>query len=413
MGGVWRGVTPAGDPAWVVAEYSTVKALLADRRLGRTHPDPGTAARYSESVIFGPPLQETPTSAAEHQRMRKLLGPWFSARNLEQLRPRVRELVVGLLDQLAAREPPVDFHQAVSFPLPALVICELLGVPYEDQDAFRGWSEDTANMTDQARSIAGYQQLANYISGLIVAKLDAPSNDVLSSLGAAHRADPEGFPLVEAAQMGGGLLFAGHETTVASIDTGILLLAQNPEQRDALRRAPEQIPAAVEEILRSALPLPAPPDSAPSIEGGSDNAVSGSRGAVGRSEDAAGDDAVGADAPRARGLPRWAKSPIDVDGVTIAAGDLVVLDLQRANDDREVTRDRPGFDVTRQPNPHVTFGHGPYFCIGAPLARLELQVLFTELLTRFPNLTVAVPRGELKARTTQFTGGVESLPATW
>jgi cytochrome P450 len=308
-----------------------------------------------------------------------LLGPYFSARTLETFRPHVRELVTGLLDDLAERDRPADFHEVISFPLPALVICELLGIPPEDRDRFRGWSEDTANMTDQARSVAGYGALAEYIGGLLVQKLESPADDLLSSLAAAHRDDPDEFPLAAAAQMGGGVLFAGHETTVTAIDTGILQLSLHPEQRDALRTDPATIPAAVEEVLRSSLPLP---------------------GNTARDE-------------KAFGLPRWANADIDLPDATIAAGDLVVLALSEANEDPEVVGDAPGFRADRQHNPHVAFGHGPYFCIGAPLARLELQVLFAELFTRFPHLSVAVPPAELTVRANQFTGGVDSLPVTW
>ncbi len=374
-----RTVTPAGDPAWLVSDYPTVKALLPDPRLGRTHPDPSTAPRYSESVVFGPPAPETPTSGADHKRMRKLLGPWFSARRLEQFRPRVEELVTAVLDDLAERDRPTDFHAVVSFPLPALVICELLGVPPEDRDRFRGWSEDTADMIDPGRSVAGYAALAEYIGGLLAQRLERPSDDLLSSLAAAHLEDPEGFPLAVAAQLGGGVLFAGHETTVTAIDTGILQFSMHPEQQQALRADPSLVPAAVEEILRSSMPLPG-------------NTVR--------------DD-------EAFGLPRWANAPIDLPEATIAAGDLVVLQLSEANEDPAVVGTDEGFVSTRQPNPHVAFGHGPYFCIGAPLARLELQVLFSQLYRRFPHLAVAVPAEALTARPNQFTGGIEALPVTW
>ncbi|MFF1818763.1 cytochrome P450 [Kribbella sp. NPDC058245] len=374
-----RTVTPAGDPAWLVSDYPTVKALLPDPRLGRTHPDPSIAPRYSESVVFGPPAPETPSSGADHKRMRKLLGPWFSARRLEQFRPRVEELVTAVLDDLALRDRPTDFHEVVSFPLPALVICELLGVPPEDRERFRSWSEDTADMIDPGRSVAGYAALAEYIGGLLVQRLEHPSDDLLSSLAAAHLEDPEGLSLEAAAQLGGGVLFAGHETTVTAIDTGILQFSLHPEQQQALRVDPSLVPAAVEEILRSSMPIPG---------------------------NTARDD-------EAFGLPRWANAPIDLPDATIAAGDLVVLQLAEANDDPVVVGATNGFVSTRQPNPHVAFGHGPYFCIGAPLARLELQVLFSQLYRRFPHLSVAVPAEALKARPNQFTGGIEALPVTW
>ena len=374
-----RTTTSAGDPAWLISDYDTVRRLLADPRLGRSHPDPGAASRYSESVIFGRPQPASPTEAADHARMRRLLAPWFAARRLEMLRPRVQQLVNELLDELAGGGAPADLHEVVSFPLPALVICELLGVPYADRDDFRRWSDEAADMTYQARSFGGFTTLWQYISGLVAAKLDDPGDDLLSALVAEHRADRDGFGLDQAAQLGAGLLFAGHETTVTAIDTGVVLLATHPEQRDALRHDPSLVPTAVEEILRASLPsLQSPAGSG-----------------------------------RGHGLPRWANADLDVDGVIIPAGDLVLLGLQQANQDERLVGDRPGVDLSRRPNPHLTFGHGPHFCIGAPLARLELQVLFGTLLDRFPTLTIAVPVEQLQPRTDLLTGGLAALPVTW
>jgi cytochrome P450 len=370
--------TPAGDPAWLVTDYDLVRRLLADPRLGRDHPDPPAAPRYSESALFGRPQPVSPTAAADHARMRRLLTPWFSARRLDALRPRVRELVGGLLDELATAGPPADLHEAVSFPLPALVICELLGVPYADRADFRRWSDEAADMTDQQRSYAGLGALFGYLSELVAAKLDDPGEDVLSGLIEAHRADPHDLPLDAVAQLGAGLLFAGHETTVAAIDKGVVLLATNPDQRAALRADPALVEPAVEEILRSDIPT-RPPGPA-----GTDT-----------------------------GLARWASAEIDLGAVRIAAGDLVLLGLHQANESSRVVGERPGFTVDRRPNPHVTFGYGARFCIGAPLARLELRELFGALLQRFPGLDLAVPVADLRPRTGRLTGGLQELPVTW
>ena len=370
--------TPAGDPAWLVTDYDLVRTLLADPRLGRAHPDPEHAPRYSASVLFGRPQPVSPTAAADHARMRRLLSPWFSARRLEALRPRVRELVAGLLDGLAASGPPVDFHEAVSFPLPALVICELLGVPYADRADFRRWSDEAADMTDEERSFAGLAALFGYLSRLVEAKLDDPGEDVLSGLVAAHRADPDDLPLSAVAQLGAGLLFAGHETTVAAIDKGVVLLAGNPAQRAALRADPGLVESTVEEILRSDSPTrPAAP------------------------------------AGTSTGLARWASADIELPGLRIAAGELVLLGLHDANRSVRVVGERPGFAVDRRPNPHVTFGFGAHFCLGAPLARLELRELFDALLARFPAIDLAVPVAELRPRADRLAGGLEELPVTW
>lgn len=372
---VQRVTTPAKDPAWRISGYDTVRRLLTDPRLGRTHADPDRAPRYSGSAIFGRPQPALPTEREDHARMRRLLGPSFSARRLAILRDRVQQMVDGLLDGMSARVPPVNFHEAVSFPLPALVICELLGVPYEDREDFRRWSDDAADMADEARSMAGLGALWRYMQQLIERKRGEPADDVLSELLAAHERDPASLPTEQVAQLAAGLLFAGHETTVAAIDKGVLLLT-DPEQREALRRDPALVAGAVEELLR--LPVPVPePDTVP-----------------------------------ATGLPRWANADIDVDGTTIRAGELLLLDLQGANLDPQRFAAPESCDPARADNAHLTFGHGPYFCLGAPLARIELQVLFGSLFHRFPTLRVAVPVEQLRHRPL-LTGGLAELPVTW
>lgn len=370
--------TPAGDPAWLVTGYDTVKGLLTDPRLGRSHAEPEKAARFSDAAIFGGPMGGSPsTERSEHAQMRGLLTPAFSARRMASLRPRVQELVDGLLDALGQRTPPVDFHEAISFPLPALVICELLAVPYEDREEFRRWSDEAADMTDGARSRAGLARLHDYMRGLIQRKRSLPAEDVLSDLLAVQRIAPDRFTDNHVVELAAGLLFAGHETTVAAIDKGVLLLLTNPVALEALQRDPTLVPRVVEEILR--VPNPVETARASSL----------------------------------RGLPRYANAEVEVGGVTIQAGDLVLLDLQSANVDDRIFPTPEAFDVTREAIAHLTFGHGPHYCIGAPLARIELQTLFGTLLQRFPTLRLAVPSDELRLRSHLLTGGLTELPLTW
>jgi len=395
---VHRVTSPAGDPAWRVRGYETIRHLLTDPRLGRSHPDPEHASRYSEAVMFGRPMASSAHEQEEHAAMRRLLTPSFSARRLALLRPRVQALVDDLLEAMGRMSPPVDAHEAIAFPLPALVICDLLGVPAADREDFRRWSDDAADMTDAARSMAGWKALWRYMRELIARKQQQPGEDVLSDLIAAHSAREEAVqPLDTAgidsasqiAPLAAGLLFAGHETTVAAIDKGIVLLLTNPTQREALQRDPTLVPSGVEEILRHPLPVPAPEMS--------------------RTPGAPGTSGSG----RADGLPRYANADIELAGVTIRAGDLVLLDLQDANLDCRRFPMPEAFDIARADNPHVTFGHGPYYCIGAPLARLELQALFGTLLQRFPTLRLAVPVEQLHLRSHLLTGGLSALPITW
>ncbi|MGH4001404.1 MAG: cytochrome P450 [Pseudonocardiaceae bacterium] len=373
-----RVTTPAGDPAWLVTGYDDVKALLSDPRLGRSHADPERAARISQSAIFGGPMGDHPsTEAAEHARTRRLLAPAFSARRMARLRPRVTAIIADLLEALASQTRPADFHEAVSFPLPALVICELLGVPYADRADFRRWSDDAAHLTDAARSQAGLMRLWQYMRELVDRKRTEPGDDVISDLVAAAAADPE-LTVDGIAMLSAGLLFAGHETTVTAIDRGVTLLLIHPEQADALRHDPALIEPAVEEILRSWLPM----------------RTSGANEQV-------------------AGLPRYANTDFTFGGVTIQTGELVMLGLRQANLDEQLFPEPDRFDVQRARHPHLTFGHGPRFCVGAPLARIELQTLFAALLDRFPTMRLAVPVESLRGRDEVLTGGLVELPVTW
>jgi pentalenolactone synthase len=372
-----RVTTPAGDPAWLVTGYDDVKALLSDPRLGRSHADPEHAARVSQSAIFGGPMGHPSTEAAEHARTRRLLAPAFSARRMARLRPRVTAIIADLLEAMANQTRPVDFHEAVSFPLPALVICELLGVPYADREDFRRWSDDAAHLTDAARSQAGLMQLWQYMRALVDRKQTEPGDDVISDLVAAAAADPE-LTADGIAMLSAGLLFAGHETTVTAIDRGLTLLLVHPDQADALRQDPTLIEPTVEEILRSWLPM----------------RTSGANEQV-------------------AGLPRYANTDFTFGGVTIQTGELVMLGLRQANLNEQLFPEPDRFDVHRTRNPHLTFGHGPRFCVGAPLARIELQTLFPAVLDRFPTMRLAVPVELLRGRDELLTGGLVELPVTW
>ena len=371
---VRRVTTPAGDPAWLVTSYQTVKQLLNDPRLGRSHPDPARAARYTDSVILGQPQGSFETERADHAQMRALLTRSFSARRMEMLRPRVQELVDGLFDDLLRTQPPKDFHAAVSFPLPVLVICQLLGVPFDDREQFRRWSDDAANMTDAQRSRTAWAQLVTYMLQLLGRKREQPAEDVLSDLLAAQAYSGGRLTDDGVAQLSAGLLFAGHETTVSAIDRGVLLLSTHPDQLRALQADPSLISTAVEEVLRA-------PDPA--------------------------------DAPRETGLPRYANADIDVDGETIAAGDLVLLALHEANVDASVFDEPREFDVHRSVNPHMTFGHGAHYCIGAPLARIELQAVLGTLVQRMPSVRLAVHIEQLRPKSQLLTGGLAELPVSW
>jgi len=363
-GVVHRVRTAVGDQAWLVTGYEEARRLLADERLGRSHPDPAKAARLGASVLFGGPMGNYDTEQADNARLRSLLQPHFSPKRMRALRPRVDELTAGLLNDLAGHGPPADLHQALALPLPIQVICELLGVPYADREQFRAWSEAVGDVRDRARSEQGLGELFGYGQQLVARKREQPGDDFISRLCA------EGLGDDEIAMLSMGLLFAGHETTVAAIGMGALCLLANPGQQQALIDDLGQITSAVEEILR-----------APGRGGG--------------------------------GIPRYARTDLQIGEVTVRAGELVLLDNRAANHDPAVFPGPDRFDITRQGPAHLAFGHGAHYCLGAPLARIELQAVFSQLLARFPKMRLAVPVGQLRVRSGTLTGGLTKLPVEW
>ncbi|WP_308216049.1 cytochrome P450 [Pseudonocardia humida] len=357
--------TAVGDDAWLVTGYAEVRRLLDDERLGRSHPDPGSAARAGESALFGGPLGDFATERADHARMRSLLRPHFSPRRMRDLRARVEELTERLLDELAEQGPSADLVAALALPLPIAVICELLGVPFGDRTRFRAWTQAAADVRDRGRSERGLAELFGYGLELVARKRRDPADDVLSRLVAT-----EGVEDAEAAGLGMALLFAGHETTVVAIGLGATALLSDPAQWRALHEDPQRVAPVVEEVLRT-------------------QSVGGN------------------------GVPRYARTDLDIAGTTVRAGELVLLDIGAANHDAEVFADPDRFDATRRAAAHVAFGHGERYCLGAPLARIELQVVLGGLAARFPTMRLAVGLDELRIHTGALTGGLVELPVTW
>ncbi|MEN3534587.1 cytochrome P450 [Microbispora sp. ZYX-F-249] len=357
--------TAMGDEAWLVTGYAEIRQVFGDDRFGRSHPDPPSAARLSNNALLGGPTGDYATERSVHTRMRRLLSPAFSARRMRSLSDRVGALTGRLLDRLAEQGPPADLHAGLSLPLPIQVICELLGVPYEDRDRFRAMAEAMTDLRHPERSAAAQVEMNTYTYEIVKAKRDHPAEDVYSDL--ANAALPED----DVARIAGGLLFAGHETTVNQIDYGVLLFLRNPAQRDALRSDPSLLDGAVEEIMRVA-------------------------------------------SPSEHGLVRYAHEDVELAGVRIRAGELVMLSTPAANRDERVYPDPDSFDIRRRdPQPHVGFGHGPHHCLGASLARVELRAVFGSLFARFPTLALAVPYEELRAHTDRLAGGFDTLPVMW
>ncbi|GAA1027985.1 MULTISPECIES: cytochrome P450 [Amycolatopsis] len=362
--------TPAGSPAWLVTRHDHVRALFHDDRLGRSHPDPESAPRYSADALVGGPFGNYETEVEDHARLRSLMVRLLTTRRIEKLRPHVAEIVDELLSEVAGMTPPVDLRAHFSLPLPIRTICAVLGVPYRDRLEFQSMVDGIGDMTDHDRATASFVQLQQYMADLIKEKRRKPADDALSELlgfseaGKGRLTDDELFLVCSV------LLFAGYETTVARLDFGTVFLLTNPSQLAALRAEPNLITNAVEEIMRLS-------------------------------------------APSTGVIPRYARADVDLDGVTIRAGELVLLGFDQANQDAGVFAEPERFDITRSPCPHVAFGHGRYGCIGSALARVELQSAFSKIFDRLPNLRLAVPPEELRIRDQALAGGLRELPVSW
>ena len=344
----------SGVPAWVVTGYAEARELLAHpavvKTVGGPHMDvtpPDLNAAMNTHLLS--------TNPPDHTRLRRLVTAAFTVRRVDALAPRVQEIADALLDDMAAAGAgghPVDLVDGFGFPLPITVITELLGIPPGDRAEFRGWSSIVVNgdvhppdvYVDAARSMVGY------VRGLIAAKRADPGDDLLSALIAVHE-DGDRLSQDELTSMVFLLLVAGHETTVNLIVSGVYALLRHPDQLALLRAEPERLPAAVEELLRY-------------------------------------------DGPVQVAVPAIAAAPIEVGGVTIPAGDVVLPALLAANRDPARFPEPDRLDVTRTSNSHLAFGHGLHHCLGAPLARLEGRIALGTLLARFPGLRLADPATE-------------------
>ncbi|WP_280346713.1 cytochrome P450 [Nocardia neocaledoniensis] len=363
---------PDGHEGWLVTGYEAVRKLLADTRfssrqdLGIVHvpyETPGMPAQTEPSpqipglfIAMDPP---------DHTRLRRKLTGTFTVRRMRQLEEHIAEIVERQLDEMAAMAPPVDLVTAFALPVPSLVICELLGVPYEDRATFQ---ENTAKflVRDQelGEKMAAYGAMTTYLAGLVTRKRAEPTEDILSDL-----ARDEDLGIEELVGIAFLLLLAGHETTANMLALGTFALLEHPEQLAALRADTELMPGAVEELMRYL--------SVADI------------------------------------FYRYATEDIELCGETITAGSTVVISLLAANRDPLRFDDPDALDVRRTARGHVSFGHGVHQCLGQQLARIEMRAGFAALLRRFPTLELAVPASEVPLRSDMNIYGVHELPVTW
>jgi cytochrome P450 len=367
---VTRAELPDGSTGWLVGGYEQVRQVLSDQRFSRALA--AAPGRSPQGVELSAADTIAGMDPPEHTRLRKLIASAFTARRVEALRPRVAAAVSSLISDLAGRPQPADLVTGFALPLPVRVICDLLGVPAADLERFHVWT--SALMADwhadTAGILAALGALNAYFAELIVIKRDHPGDDLLSALIAAR--DSAGrLSEDELIRLGSTLLVGGYETTANQISLSLVALLDHPAQLARLRAEPALIPAAVEELLRYVR-----------ITGG---------------------------AP----LARITTQDVELGGVTIPAGEVVLPVLPAANRDQSVFRDPDRFDIGRALVSHVAFGAGFHYCVGAQLARVELQEAVRGLLARLPGLALAGPANELRFQPGMAVYNLRELPVTW
>ncbi|MFF3444405.1 cytochrome P450 [Streptosporangium sp. NPDC002721] len=359
---------PDGHQGWLVTGYDLVRAVLADPRfssrkeLMRHHP---TVDMGDFEVPPAPPGEFLLMDEPQHGRYRKPLVGKFTVRRMRLLTERVEQITAEHLDAMEEAGPSADLVTAFARPIPSIVICELLGVPYEDRGSFQeNIDKFLGGEADDAELMAAYTATQRYLAGLVAAKRANPTDDVLSDLLDSDLTDEElrGIALV--------LLSAGFDTTANMLALGTFALLRNPEQLAALRADPTLTDQAVEELLRYLSVV--------------------------------------------KTLMRTTLEDVELGGRTIKAGTTVILSYSTANRDPERFTDPHVLDLRRRDGGHLAFGHGIHQCLGQQLARVEMRVAFPALINRFPTLRLAVPAEEVALRPEiADVYGVKSLPVTW
>jgi cytochrome P450 len=365
-------VFPDGHEGWLVTGYDEVRRLLADTRFS-SRLDVGVVHVPYETPGMPPATEPSPPMPGvfiamdppDHGRLRKKLTGAFTVKRMKQLEQHIADITERQLDHLAHLTPPVDLVAEFALPVPSLVICELLGVPYADRETFQA---DSAKflLKDQPLEdkMAALGALTGYLAGLVTGKRAEPGEDILSDL--ARHEDLTVEELTGAAFL---LLLAGHETTANMLALGTFALLEHPGQLAELRADPDLTPGAVEELLRYL--------SIADI------------------------------------FYRYATEDIELGGETIRQGSTVVVSLLAANHDPRRFPGPDALDIHRGARGHLSFGHGIHQCLGQQLARIEMRAGFDGLLRRFPTLALAVPAGDVRLRTDMNIYGVHELPVTW
>jgi cytochrome P450 len=371
--GVRTVVNSFGMKVYLVTRHDDIKAVLSDHvRFSNGRP-PGFV------VPGAPPVSDEEQASAragnllgldppEHQRLRRMLTPEFTIRRMKRLEPRILEIVDAQLDAMENSGPPADLVKHFALPIPSLVICELLGVPYDDRDDFQHRS---ARQLDLSIPIADRLQLQRqgyaYMSSLVERARRQPGEDILGMLVREHGTELTDDELIGVASL---LLLAGHETTSNMLGLGTLALLRHPEQLAAVRDDPDAIGPAVEELLRWLSIVHS-------------------------------------------AIPRITTTDVEIAGVHIPAGQLVFVSLPSGNRDPGFIGSPEILDIRRGAIGHLAFGHGVHHCLGAPLARMEMRIAFPALLRRFPGLALAEDFADVAFRSFHFIYGLKSLEVSW
>jgi len=359
--GLDRTTTVFGQQAWLVSRAEDVRTVLSDATLfttGDAMPVPEGAAKIDNLLLMDPP---------RHTVLRRMLAPAFTARALRRLGPRIRQIVADQLDQLSAAGAPADLVASFSWEIPSQVICELLGVPAADRARLRELIDRSFDFSLGEERLRALKRLTGYIATVAERAQAAPGEDMFGMLVREHGAELGERDLIG---IGVTLLQAGHETTAAMITSAVFMLLTAPGQLELLRHEPRRIGSAIEELLRYLAVVQISP-------------------------------------------PRRATRDTIVGGQPIAAGELLLVSLPAANHDPGLV-DEPGrLDITRAAPHHLAFGHGIHHCLGAPLARMELEIALPALFGRFPDLALAIDPEDADYTSGTVVHGLKTLPVTW
>ncbi|WP_134662538.1 MULTISPECIES: cytochrome P450 [unclassified Amycolatopsis] len=364
--GMVRVQMPHGEAAWLATRYADARLVLGNRRFSRALAQESDEPRMSEYRRPGGILSMDPP---DHTRLRTLVAKAFTARRVEELRPRVARLADDLIKELREHGQPADLVDLYALPIPVAVICELLGVPVCDRPQFREWSDaalSTTRLTPE-ESERSREELRAYMAGLIAEHRAQPQDDLMTALIEA-RDVRDRLTELELVDLCVGILVAGHETTASQIPNFVYALLDQHEHWERLCADPSLIPTAVEELLRF-VPL-------------------------------------GAGA----GFARYATEDVEVGDVLVRQGEPVLVAIGAANRDRLQFGAADQLVLDRGDNHHLGFGHGVHHCLGAPLARLELQEALRALTRELPGLRLA---GDIEWKTQMLVRGPRSMPIGW